>query len=563
MKLLSLKKNHLSLLIFFSLTAGFAQDERIEITPPLEIPLALSGSFGEIRSNHFHAGVDIKTQGRQGLNVKSVSRGWVNRIRVSHGGYGKALYIEHPEGYVSVYAHLKKFAPEIEAYVKSKQYENKSYEIQLFPKPNELSVEKGMLVGYSGNTGGSQGPHLHFEIRDLKNQNPLNPLTFNLPVKDTQRPQLQRLLIYKQNSDGTSSIQKELGLRKVNDSVYTTDLLKTIGEISIGLQMFDRQDLSYNKNGIYKAGVKMNGVDQILYDFDRISFEDSNDINLMVDYSTLKKRRITIQRLIRHQESDKTIFTSDDLNGYMLIEKDKSYQILVEISDFNNNRSYLEFYIEGKEGDSIPPLKQKGKEIKKGLDYLFELDKKSVYFPKNSFAENTYVDINNENGLLKIGQDHYPVIKPFEVVFETNFKNPLEEQQHFIALLGYKNRPQFLKTSKSNGQFKTRSKKLGSFTLIKDSLAPVVTPKNFKQGQWLTNFRYLEVKIRDDLSGIKKYNGRINGEWVLFEYEHKNQTLTFDFSDQKFDKSKHDLEIIVEDNVGNKKVFNSFFYRKQ
>ena len=549
-------------LIVFSLTSLLSQKKVIEYQSPLEIPLALSGSFGEIRSNHFHAGIDIKTQGRQGLKVASVNNGWVNRIRISHGGYGKALYIEHPEGYISVYAHLKKFAPEIEAYIKSKQYEKQSYEIQLFPKQNELKVEKGMLIGYSGNTGGSQGPHLHFEMRDRKNQNPLNPLHFDLPVKDSQRPQIQKLFIYQQNTDGTSSIQRELRLTKVNDSVYSTSLVKTSGPMSLGLQMFDRQNLSYNRNGIYKARIQMNGVTQIEYDFDRIRFEDSKFINLFIDYKTLKKRRVTVQRLIQHSESDKSIFiTGKDLTGVMDIEEGKSYQIMIKISDYNGNNSFVEFYIEG-QANNKTTSPNNGREIKKELDYYFEFGDKSVYFPKNTFSEKTFLEIKDKNDTLVVDQDYYPVKTAFEVTFKKSFEDKKVDQQSFIAMIDSKNRVNFLKTTKKPGQLSVKSKKLGSFIIARDSVSPVVSRKNFREGQWLSNFRYLELKIKDDFSGIKKYRGTINGKWILFEYEYKNQTLTYDFKDVAFDKAQHDLQLIVEDNAGNTTDFRTTFYRK-
>ena len=142
---------------------------------PLEIPLILSGTFAELRSNHFHSGLDIKTQQQSGLKVMAAASGFVSRIKVSHFGYGKALYITHPNGYTTVYAHLQNFNPEIDAYIKHRQYKNESYEIELFPKAGELLVNNGDIVAYSGNTGGSGGPHLHFEIRN-KQEHPMNPM---------------------------------------------------------------------------------------------------------------------------------------------------------------------------------------------------------------------------------------------------------------------------------------------------------------------------------------------------------------------------------------------------
>ena len=313
--------------------------------PPLDIPIQLSGTFGEFRSNHFHAGLDIRTQGRQGLKVKSVQNGWVNRIRVSTSGYGKALYIQHYDGTTSVYAHLKKFAPKIEAYVTERQYQKESYTIHLFPKSEVLKVDSGELVGFSGNTGGSYGPHLHFEVRNPSNQNPINPMEYPLEIKDSQRPQIQNLYIY----DGIhpDSKKKEFPLVKKNDSVYTTAGIHTGGKINVGLRLFDRQDLSYNKNGIYKATVRLNGIPQFEMEMDQISFNDSKYINLLIDYKEYAQKKRRIQRFITHPEQRISFLKGATANGEMEISPDKSYQIMIEVSDYKGNTSYVEAYLTG------------------------------------------------------------------------------------------------------------------------------------------------------------------------------------------------------------------------
>ncbi len=249
------------------------------VTPPLDIPLKLSGTFGEFRPTHFHAGLDIKTQGKEGFKVRSIKAGSIRRIRVATTGYGKCLYIQHPDGTTSVYAHLKKFSPKIEAFIKAHQYEKESFIVQKFLKLGEMNVEEGEIIGFSGNTGGSMGPHLHFEIRDSKEETPLNPLQLGFDIPDSIRPIVQGLYRYKRDANGLSQ-KTALALERVNDSVYHAENQRLGGDHAFGIRLFDRQDLSYNRNGIYKATVLINGSEYFSYTFDKIDFRDGKRLML-------------------------------------------------------------------------------------------------------------------------------------------------------------------------------------------------------------------------------------------------------------------------------------------
>ncbi|MGY8946421.1 MAG: M23 family metallopeptidase, partial [Flavobacteriales bacterium] len=192
-----------------------------DFSNPLEIPLILNGNFGESRSNHFHSGIDIKTQLKEGFKVLSVADGYISRIKIAHGGFGKAIYVNHPNGYTTVYAHLKKFNNSIEKYVKRFQYKKQSYEVDIYLKPNNLKVINNEVIGLSGNTGSSSGPHLHFETRKTLNQKALNPLMFGIEIKDTRRPIVNSLYLYKKDKSGYISEPSKLVLNKINDSTFT------------------------------------------------------------------------------------------------------------------------------------------------------------------------------------------------------------------------------------------------------------------------------------------------------------------------------------------------------
>jgi hypothetical protein len=549
--------------IFFLLLASsslisFGQTQS-DWVAPVDIPIQLSGTFGEFRNNHFHAGLDIRTQGRQGLTVKSVQSGWVRRVRISVSGYGKALYIDHPDGTTSVYAHLKKFASKIEAYVKEKQYQKESFTIQLFPKINELSVEAGEIIGYSGNTGGSYGPHLHFEIRETKGQLPINAMRYPLDIEDSQRPQIQNFYLY--TNTGPFSSRKEFPLVKKNDSVYTTAGISASGKVNVGLRLFDRQDRSYNKNGIYSASVRLNGIEYFSYQMDRMSFTDAKYINVLIDYQELAKSKRRIQRLVAHPEQKLSFLKNLTGTGELEIESGKSYQLLVEIKDYHQNTTTIEAYLTGTSEKSTPNTDFENI-LDPSKDYLFDLEDKSVYFPKESFFDPVYVKIESQGDTLYVGKNKYPLRNTYEVKYKVPQGDSLTLAQSFLAFVNDKGNTGFFTNYEKEGFWQGKSKTLGSYVISRDSVAPTIKAVNFKSGQWLSNYSFLLFKISDDYSGLKKFRGEINGRWIRLEHEPKNNSLIYDFSDLEFEEALHELTIEAEDQVGNKTVFKRDFYRK-
>ncbi len=534
--------------------------KKIEYIPPLDIPISLSGTFGEPRSTHFHSGIDIKTQGKEGWDVKSIFPGNVSRIRISLGGYGKTLYIDHHNQTSTVYAHLKKFAPKIEAYIKSLQYEKESYTLQQFPKKGELSIKAGEIIGYSGNTGSSSGPHLHFEIRETKTQKPLNPLLFNIPIEDTQRPQIQKLFLFYPKEDMILTHYEQVSINKLNDSTYQTPVVNSLGKMGFGLQMFDRQDLSYSKNGIYRAKVFVNGKSIVHFQFDQLDFSDSEKLFINIDYPHFKKEKNKIQKLFFQNQKPLSFMKSMSEEGLLNVKLGKSYQVRVVIEDFSGNASYIEMIINGTK-KKIDYKSLEGKLIDPKLDYNFPMNDKKVYFPKKTFFKNAIIQIEEGKNTLSIGPNLFPFNNPYEIQFNSNEEDTLKQRQTFIAKKTEK-KISFIPTSLNKGHWKTKVKDMGNFTLVRDSVSPKISPSNFKPKQWLSKFKYLKLNISDDLSGIKSYRGTINGQWVLFEYEPKRKLLTYDFSDKVFKQTQHDLELEVKDNVGNKSVYKTIFYRK-
>ena len=544
---------------FISSFLLFSQYEK-DLIAPLEIPFSLSGTFGEPRTTHFHLGLDIRTQGKEGWKVKSIASGMVSRIKISLGGYGKAIYIDHPDQTTSVYAHLKKFAPKIESYIKKIQYSNENFIVQKFLKKDELLIEKGEVIGFSGNTGGSSGPHLHFEIREKKSQKPINPLLYNLPVYDNQRPLIQKLFIFYPNKNQILPHIQTIQLNRTNDSLYETAKIETTGKIGLGIQMFDRQDLSYSKNGVYSTKVIVNGKVISHYKFDKLIINESKKLYHIIDYKSYAQKRLKIFKLFYSEDVKLNFMNSLIDNGLFEIELGKSYQVLVETEDFSGNKSIIETYIEGIENER-KQLKLKGELIETDQDYLYSYKNKEVYFPKNTFFETVKIEILENEDEIEIGPNFFPIANPYEIKFSFNETDSLKRIQTFVVKKTKKSLI-YLPTQLNKNHLTAKINELGTYTFARDSVAPSVVPNNFKANQWLSKFKFLSLKIDDDFSGIKKYQGSINGEWVLFEYEPKNKMLTYDFSDKNFKNIKHKLKIEVDDNVGNKKIYQTTFFRK-
>ncbi|MDA0758344.1 MAG: M23 family metallopeptidase [Bacteroidetes bacterium] len=307
-----------------------------DFSNPLEIPLILNGNFGESRSNHFHSGIDIKTQLKEGLKVFSVAKGNISRIKIDHGGFGKAIYVNHPNGYTTVYAHLKKFNSSIEEFVKRIQYKKQSYEIDFYLNSSDLKVFDNEIIGFSGNTGSSSGPHLHFETRKTINQKALNPLLFGIEIKDTKRPVVNSLYMYKKLKSGLTSQPYEVLLNKINDSTFTTKKIKVNGLVSFGLSGFDSQDLAKNKNGIYEISTFLNDTLINSIKFDSFFFEESIKINSLIDYSFYIKNKKRILKLFLEEENDLSIYSTKN-NGFIDVKQRAELLFKIVASDIKGN----------------------------------------------------------------------------------------------------------------------------------------------------------------------------------------------------------------------------------
>ena len=533
---------------------------------PLDIPLVIAGTFAELRSNHFHSGLDIKTQQRRGLKVNASANGFVSRIKVSHFGYGKALYITHPNGYTTVYAHLQKFSPVIEAYVKRHQYEKESYEIELFPKAEDLSVLKDAIVGYSGNSGGSGGPHLHFEIRD-KQERPINPMLFGIDVKDTSSPIIKSVYAYpldKNSFINDSNTKQKLRLTPLKNGDYTAESIQAIGNIGFGLGSIDRQDLAANSNGVYNIQSFINGSRNFEIDFKRFSFSETKHINQLIDYEHFTTQKQRIQKLFK-KNNPLSLYKSTINDGVIKVE-DSTYSIYkIRVADYKNNESWVTIHLKGVKNKIAKPKEEKitpyfmsasqSTKLKEGIV--------TVDFYKDTFYDDFYLDFEVKNDTLKLHKDVKAAKKNFTITYDVSkYLNEDKNKLYIARLVGYKNYPSYTYSKRKSHLLIANTKKLGTYALTMDSLRPTISAVNFKSEQWLSKYRFLKIKIDDEGSGISNYRATINGKWILMEYDYKTKTLTHDFNDGVITDIKNNLKVIATDNVGNNSTFETLFYRK-
>ncbi|TLF40353.1 M23 family metallopeptidase [Maribacter aurantiacus] len=562
-----MKKFTLGLLSLFS-TFGFTQENYPQdaFRSPLDIPLILAGTFGELRSNHFHGGIDIKTQQREGLPVYGIADGTITRIKVSIWGYGKVLYVAHPNGYTSVYGHLQKFSPRIEEYVKKLQYDKKSFEVEAFPDYGELKIEKGELIAYSGNTGGSAGPHLHFEIRSSISEKPTNPMLYGIDIPDATNPTLEKLFVYplSDNSQVNQSREKvQVNFSRQPDGTFLASTVNALGKIGVGFVGYDRLDMAANKNGVYAVSLSVNGKTYCSYDFESFSFGETRYINTLIDYDHLGRYRERIQKLFKSPGNYLSIYEELYNNGIIEVGEGLSYNLQLLISDFKGNKVTLNIPVEGKK-EEIKIEKEDDRTdyyviAKKPNNY--DLGGAKVYFPENTFYEDFYIDLKKGQDTVTIHRNTVPAHRNFTITFDVDKYPEEERKQLFIARLDERLNPSYLNTYKRGNTFTARTRNLGTYTLAKDTVPPTIRTKNFKEKQWLNNYRYLSVHISDDLSGVDSYSATLNGEWILMEYEPKTNTLTYNFDDTILDKKQCVLEVTVTDNVGNTSTLATPFYR--
>ena len=555
------------ILLIFSSSAYAQKDEPVDkayYAAPVKIPISLAGNFAELRPNHFHGGIDIKTQGKTGLPVFAAADGYIARISVSQTGYGNSLYINHSNGTTTVYGHLQSFIKPVQDYIRNIQYEKETFVIDQTVPEDMFQVKKGDQIAFSGNTGSSGGPHLHFEIRKTKEEIILNPLLFNMPVKDKIKPSIQSLMVYPV-SDDASVAGKQLPQRfdvVVNGSSYLLKVNKTIpvyGEIGFGIQSVDLLDGSSNKCGIYSIKLSVDG--KLIYSFkmDELIMDQTRYVNSQMDYALAVKTGRRLYRTWLEPGNKMNIYDSIIKRGLFTATDGKIHTVHYEIADAGGNKTNLSFKIQSQK-TNITKSEPTGKYFR--YDRKNKIDASGIEFtiPEGALYSNVDFQFNEKPSLPAFFS---PVYQLHNTTVPLQFACPLRikadrlperlQDKVMLAQIDPGSGKIISATGKyDNGWVEGNIRVLGNYTLAVDTIPPKITPQIFDEKKALKDPTCLKIKVTDNFSGVDTFNGTIDDKWVLFEYDLKNNLLIYSFDKERFEFNKdHKLVLEVTDFKGN------------
>jgi hypothetical protein len=553
-------------ILFFNTLNDSPKDKSIFISP-VKIPLLLSSNFGELRFDHFHSGLDIKTQGVTGKEVVASASGFIYRITVSPGGFGKALYVRHPSGFSTVYGHLERFTPEIEAYVVARQYEKKSFLVTLFPERDKFPVKQGAVIAYSGNSGSSGGPHLHYEIRKSESEMPVNPLLFDFGSGDNIEPVIEKLVIYpvnhltiinNQNTPKVINVSGDHG----NYYIPSENEINISGFAGFGIKSFDLLNDSYNKCEVYSIELAIDSMTIFKYIMDSFSFSESRYINSHIDYETYMKEDTYIERTFLLPGDKLSVYRKVVNRGIFNFNEDKTHNVEITVTDIHNNSSSLSFKIKAHPSKSnavAETIDENVKVMPFNKSNKFDADDISVSIPQGALYDNLNFSYKKSPGTKEMLSDLHTVhnrFTPLHKAYTLSIKPTKilagKESKMLIVLLNGEQRRIAINSNWSDEYLRAEVLSFGRFYIGIDTVPPTISANGLVSGANLSEKSEMKFRITDDLSGIESYEPYIDGKWALFEYDQKNSLLIYKFDEKRITRgTKHNLTLTVTDNRGN------------
>ncbi len=540
---------------------------------PMTPPLELAGTFAELRQVNFHTGIDIRVAGRNDKSVFSIGNGYISRIKIEPSGYGKAIYITHPEGYVSVYAHLEQFGNEVNLLVKSLQYRLQSFSLDVNFPEDSIRVSKGQKIGIAGNTGYSFGPHLHFEIRDALTEEIIDPLLFGLIVTDNLAPDIEEMKIYIHGQSTVDEINQDMTYktRLQSSGRYSITQIPVVsGAVSFGFKINDRQN-KHNPNNLGLRKLTIYVDDSLFFEvlFDKLSFSiarhqlayiDISEKNLNNKYfhTSWKKpgNRLPIYQFVRN-------------DGILFIQQERDYSVQCIAEDATGNKSQLLFTIEGKNNTYDNGINCKEHELMFHWDTVntWNSEYSKIVFPAGSLFSDECFDISEYTTETN---DIAPILSIMNKNAPADFYQialkPYQAQDHsdkvIIAQVTEKGSMNGIKTSFTGEFYEAETRAFGKYTLVKDTISPVITAKNIPLKGNVEKLKIIRFNVTDNISGIKSYDAYINNQWVLLEYDLKSDEMFYLF-DKKTPVEQFEFRVVVTDACGNTSVWKKNLSRTQ
>ncbi len=525
-------------------------------TWPVKAIKALNANFGELRPNHYHMGLDCKTEKKQNLPIIAAADGYIAKVKIEPYGFGRAIYINHPNGLTTLYAHLNDFFPQLEAYIKEQQYALKSWRVFLDIPANLFPVQKGMFIAYSGNTGGSQGPHLHFEIRDTKTDKVLNPLLFDFGIPDKVPPIITRLAMYDRCLSTYEQSPKFFPVKKVSGA-YTTStplIITNTDKVSFAISAFDTYTGSTNQNGIYEAVIYDNELAVAGFQMDSVSYDETRYLNAHIDYKLKATGGPYVQHLSKLPGFNNSLYTTVNGNGVIVLEDDSVHNIKVVVKDADGNASVMRFAVkrgpvaEKPKAETVDNYNQKN--FYPGYINVFENSKINFYLPQNALYDSVrfrYSEVASAYGntIFQLHNASVPVHSYFPVKIKTTSSWP--DKMIMYRFAGSKK--DYKKAVPENGWYKASFREFGNFQLLIDTLPPVIAPVGFKDGMNCSKLSRIAFVVTDNTEEIEKFTAVLDGNWLRFTND-KGRTFAYVF-DEKCLPGEHELKVTAEDQAGN------------
>lgn len=532
-----------------------------ELGNPFDFPILLSGNFGELRSNHFHSGIDFKTQGVEGKPVHAVQEGYISRIGVSPWGYGNVLYIDHPDGTTTVYGHLQKFAEPVAAYVKDQQYQQETFTIQLYPEPGHFPVQQGEVIALGGNSGSSGGPHLHFEVRDTESEEVLDPLLYYKDrIKDTRPPGIEGIMIYPM--EGKGMVNRKPQKQEVkpvtgkNGKLTIPTRIEAWGEIGVGVKAYDYMDNTTNIYGVKEITLQVDGETIFHSDIHAFALHETRYLNSFTDYEEWRNKRSFYMKSFL-DPGNRLHFIESLNRGIIRIDEEREYPFTYSLKDAYGNTTELYFTVHGKETRIEQP------DITNDLFFYWNSENRfgakgiRLFIPRGNLYNNLFFHYSVKEDTTALAATHTlhnrPV--PFHQAAQLSLriqKDTLENKNQYGMVRIQNGRPTWIGGEYRNGWLDTEIRELGTYSIRQDTKAPVITPVH--QQKWISS-RTFTFRISDDLSDVKTYRGEIDGQYVLFELDGKKGLLSYTFDKDRLEKGSHELRLTVRDACGNESVF--------